>query len=200
MPSARRSRRRMSTRSRLISPRTTASRHRNELGVAELDAPVAAVAEGLVRGGTATTKRVVLARSAVAELHAHELDAARHGVGAVAGHQHLRRPRGRRRFLAVDCIAQRAGGAFVNRGDDLIDRRAVGINPRLGARAEYFLQPIRAKTGMRADRAFIEDGDAPAAIALAPVVRAVRRPAVGKANRAVRAIAEGLVLRAAATA
>src|SRR5204863_8914646 len=54
--------------------------------------------------------------------------------------------------------------------------------------------------GVRADRAVIEDGDALAAKGVATILVLVGELAIGKAVGAVRAVAERLVLRAAAAA
>src|SRR5260221_679445 len=101
----------------------------NNLRIAKLHAPVAAVAERLVLRRAAAAQRVMFLRRAVAELDAHQLDCAGHRI-----------------------------------------------------------------------RTVVEDGAALAGVARAPVVGAVAELRVGETHRAVRAIAERLVLRAAAAA
>src|SRR5258708_31191536 len=172
----------------------------NNLRVAKLHAPVAAVAERLVLRRAAAAQCVMLLRRAVAELDAHQLDATGHGIGTIVGDDHFRWPLGILRLYAVDRVAQRTGGTFANRGDDLLHRRAIGIDPRFLAVEEHGLEPIAAMSGMRADGAIVEDGDALAGVARAPVVGAVAELAVGETDRAVRAIAERLVLRPPAAA
>src|SRR6186997_1035384 len=72
------------------------------------DVPVAAIAERLVVRGAAATQRVVLARSAFAEGHPEQLDAAAHRVRTVIGDDDLGRSRLRHGFAAIDRVAERA--------------------------------------------------------------------------------------------
>src|SRR5262245_35695285 len=85
---------------------------------AEADLPVAAVAEGLVLGRPAAAEAVVLARGALAELRAEQLDAALHLVRSV-----LRRddPRGTVLVAVLDRpdgVAERARRAPLHGPDD----------------------------------------------------------------------------------
>src|SRR5688572_4966813 len=87
------------------TPRTPTSSLRRIL---EADGPVRAIAEWLVLRGATAAQRVVLAGSAVAELHPQQFYAAGDSVGTVVGHRDHRRALRRRAFDAVYRIAQGA--------------------------------------------------------------------------------------------
>src|SRR6185436_10739428 len=78
--------------------------------------------------------------------------------------------------------------------------RAVGIDPRLDAHAENGLQVVGTGAGVRADGAVVVERDALAGVARALVRSGVRQALAPEAVARVRAVAEGLVLRAAAAA
>src|SRR6266850_2421431 len=159
-----------------------------------------AVAKRLVLRRAAAAQRVVLGGSTVAELYAHKLDAARNCVGAVIGHGHHGRALRGLRFHAVDRIAQRPRGTFLDRGDDLANLCAVRIDPRLGILAKHGLQAVGAVARVGADAAIVENRDALADITHALVLAGVGGIRVLEPDRAVRSVAERLGLRLAAAA
>src|SRR5258708_16798958 len=143
----------------------------NNLRVAKLDAPGAAVEERLVLRRAAAAQCVMLLRRAVAELDAHQLDATGHRVRTVVGDDDLRWPLDVLRLDTVNGIAQRARRAVPDGCNHLLHRRAIGIEPPFLAVEEHGLEPIAAMSGMRADGAIVEDGDALAGVPQAPVGR-----------------------------
>src|SRR5258706_3663019 len=159
-----------------------------------------AVAKRLVLRGAAAAQRVVLGGSAVAELYAHKLDAARDRVRAVIGHGHHRRALLGPRFDAVDRIAQRPGGTFLDRGDDLPHLGAVRIDPGLRVLAKHGLQAVGAVARVGADAAIVENRDGLADIAHAFVLAGIRGIPVAESDRAMCSVAERLVLRLPAAA
>src|SRR5882672_2219449 len=169
-------------------------------GVAESNVPVRAVAERLVLRRAAAAQGVVLGRGALAELYAHQLDAAGDRVGPVVGHGDHRRALRRLRLDAVDRVADRSGRALADRRDDLLHPGAVWSYPRLVMHPENRLQLVGAEPRVRADRAVVEDRDALAFVGLALVLCGVGCVRVLETDHAVRPVAEGLVLRGAAAA
>jgi hypothetical protein len=101
---------------------------------------------------------------------------------------------------AVDRVAERARWALLHGGDDLLHRCAVRVDPRLLLHAEDRLQAVRAEPGVRAQGAVVVDGDLPARVARAVIVAGIGELAIAEPIPRVRAVAERLVLRAAATA
>src|SRR5262245_57344909 len=168
--------------------------------VLEPDLPVRPIAERLVLRSAAAAQRVVLLRGAVTKCHGRKFDAAGHCVRPVVHHRDHRLARGRLRFDAVPGIAQRPGGAFLDRGDHLRDCGAIGVDPGLGIHPKHFLQTVSAEPGVGADRAVVEDGDVLTRKSHPPIPGRIGRVAVRKAVPAVRPIAEGLVGRATAAA
>src|SRR5258708_37781897 len=168
--------------------------------IAEPRVPVRAVAERLVLRRAAAAQRVVLRGGTLPELHAHELDAAGDRVRPVVGPGDHRRAVRRLGLDAVDRVAERPRRALPDRRDDLLHPGAVRSDPRLVVHAEHRLQPVGAEPRVRADRAVVENRDALAGIALAPVLARIRGVRVLEADHAVRSVTEGLVLRGAAAA
>src|SRR5258708_24531056 len=168
--------------------------------IAEPRVPVRAVAERLVLRRAAAAQRVVLRGGTLPELHAHELDATGDRVRPVVGHRYHRRALRRFGPDAVDRVAERAGRALPDRRDDLLHPGAVRVYPRLFAHAEHRLQLVGAEPGVRADRAVVENGDALSGVTLALVLARVRGIAAAETDRAVRPVAERLVLRGPAAA
>src|SRR5713226_2480183 len=168
--------------------------------IPEAELPVRAVAEGLVFRAAAAAQRVVLPGRVLAELHAEELDTALHGVRTVIGDGNARLTIAVAVLDAIDRIAERSGRALLDGGDDLLDACAIRIDPRLLAEPEDRLQAVGADAGVRADVAVVVDRDAPSRIRIAAIPAAVGDLAVLEADRAVAAVAERLILRAAAAA
>src|SRR5947208_10011032 len=158
------------------------------------------VAERLVPRSAAAAQRVVLFRCALAEGYADQLYPAGNRVGPVVGHRDRRLA-----FLVAVLdvlyrVAQRTRRAFLDRLDDLLGARAIGVDPGLCAHPEDRLQAVGAEAGVGADAAIVVDGDALAGVALPAVRRRVPAPLILEPDQAVRAVAERLVPGAAAAA
>src|SRR5207245_11217380 len=108
------------------------------------------VAERLVPRSAAAAQRVVRFRCALAEGHAEQLDPAGDRVGPVVGHRDRRLA-----FLVAVLdvlyrVAQRTRGAFLDRLDDLLVARAIGVDPGLRAHPEARFRAVAADTGVGA--------------------------------------------------
>src|SRR5438067_244943 len=142
----------------------------------------------------------MLLRGAVAEAGADELDAAGDFIRPVA----CRGDRGRRVAVAMldafDRIAQCARRAMPDRRSDLRGIRSVRIDPRAALLAKHRGEVVGAIPVVRADAAVVVDRVRFPGVRAALVVGAVGEALVAEADARVRAVAERLALRAAATA
>src|SRR5438552_17255508 len=105
------------------------------------------VAKRLVLRSAAAAQRVVLFRRAFAEGHTEQLDPAGDRVGPVVGHCDRRLA-----FLVAvlslaDRVAQRTRWAFLDRLDDLLGDRAIGVDLGLRAHPESGSQAVVGVAG-----------------------------------------------------
>ncbi len=100
----------------------------------------------------------------------------------------------------LDRVTERAGRALLYCLDNLFDSRPIRINPRFLPQLENRFQIVRAMTDMSANTAVVVDRDLLANIVFTFVGGTVRQFFVLEPIFAVRAVAERLVFRTAATA
>src|SRR5574340_793878 len=142
----------------------------------------------------------MLRRRAVTEGHADQLDSAGDGVRTIVRHCYHRLAILIPVLDIVDRVTQCTGGAFLDRFDNVLDTRGIGVDPRVPAKPEYRLQAVRAEAGMSTDSTVVVNGDAPARIVHTVIPSVVSDCLIREPVRSVCSVTERLVPGAAAAA
>ena len=104
------------------------------------------------------------------------------------------------RLDAVDCVAERAGGAGAHRAHELVHPAAAGRDERRLVGAECGRDAVGAEAGVLADAAVVEDRHLLADVGVAAIGMAVGVLVAAEADLRVRPVAEWFGLRFPATA
>src|SRR5262249_26811600 len=148
-------------------------------GVAEVDVPVHAAAEGLVLGVAAAAERVVLVGGAVVACQATvgdfgKRDTARDAVWSVLGVFHgllavVVPVDVATLFLSVERVAEGSGRAVTDGADDLVHAPTAGRHEGLLVGSEHGRETVTALAGVLAGAAVVEDRDLDSVVGVAAV-------------------------------